>query len=434
VAATIAICATYIKKVLAYSTISQLGYMITGLGCGAFAAGLYHLWTHAFFKALLFLASGSVIHAVHTQEMPEMGGLRRKMPITFGVMLIATLAISGVPGFSGFFSKDAILAGTLAFGHAYGGVRYLPFVLLLIGAGITAFYMFRLIFMTFEGKPRDEEKFHHAHESPPVMTVPLLVLAFMAIFSVGIPFVTSGWFHELMPMPTLADAPSYMVEGAMVGAGEHGLVAGAEHAEAGHGEAAHGEAPAHGEPAHVADGHGAADAHGEGEHHAGHGVFAITHDHEHAAHVPAMIMSIIMAGLGILISWLTYGRGLISAEAWGRRLRPFYVLFKNKWFFDEVYHVVPVQLTLVVCQLARLFDTYVIDAIVNGAGKLGVRVARLSGVADLFGIDGLVNGVAYVIQTFGRGVRKIQTGRVQSYVYGFMGVVLVIVIYRMFAG
>ena len=179
--------------------------LIAGLGTGAFAAGLFHLWTHAYFKALLFLGSGSVIHAVHTQELPEMGGLKRKMPITFATMLIATLAISGVPGLSGFFSKDAILAGSLAFGMAYGGLRYLPFVLLIISAGITAFYMFRLLFLTFAGSPRDHHRYEHAHESPPVMTIPLIVLAFMTVFSVGIPFVTDRWFEQQVKMPVLAD-------------------------------------------------------------------------------------------------------------------------------------------------------------------------------------------------------------------------------------
>ncbi|NTV03426.1 NADH-quinone oxidoreductase subunit L, partial [bacterium] len=150
--ATIAVVKTDIKKSLAYSTISQLGYMVMAMGVGVASAGMFHLWTHAFFKALLFLGSGSVIHAVHTQEMPLMGGLRRKMPITFWTFLIATLAISGVPLFSGFYSKDAILAGALAFGMTKA--HYVPFLLALIAAGLTAFYMFRMVFLTFMGQPR----------------------------------------------------------------------------------------------------------------------------------------------------------------------------------------------------------------------------------------------------------------------------------------
>jgi len=396
-AATIAITATDIKKVLAYSTISQLGYMIAGLGAGAFTAGLFHLWTHAYFKALLFLGAGSVIHAVHTQEMFDMGGLRRKMPITFATMLVATLAISGVPGLSGFFSKDAILAGTLAFGMAYGGVRYLPFVLLLVAAGITAFYMFRLFFVTFTGQPRDHHKFDHAHESPRVMTTPLIVLAVMSVVSVGIPFVTDHWFAEVVKAPVL-DA----------------------HAEAGHSPFA--EASPAAEPSAAAE-HSPA---------AGHGAFAVTHEHEHAAHLPALAGSILMSGLGILMAYLTYGRGVVSAAAWSRYLRPLYLLLKNKYFFDEVYQVLVVRTVLLLAGLARLFDIYVVDAMVNGAGKLSARLAWFVGGVDLFGVDGLVNGLAQTVIGFGRAARKVQTGRLQNYVYGFMGILLLIVFVKMF--
>jgi NADH-quinone oxidoreductase subunit L len=416
IAATIAIAATDIKKVLAYSTISQLGYMIAGLGTGAFAAGLFHLWTHAFFKALLFLGAGSVIHAVHTQELPEMGGLKRKMPITFATMLIATLAISGVPGLSGFFSKDAILAGSLAFGMAYGGLRYLPFVLLIISAGITAFYMFRLLFLTFAGSPHDHHRYEHAHESPTVMTIPLIVLAFMTVFSVGIPFVTDRWFEHQVKMPVLADyAP--------------GAEAGAHH-ESGTGHGA--EAPAAGEAHGIPAAHGLATAeHPEGEPAPGHGPFAITHAHEHAAHSPAMMGSILVAGLGILIAYLTYVRGVISAGAWAERLRPLYGLIKNKYYFDEIYAVVPVRLTLLCAGFCRLFDIYIVDALVNGAAKLGVRISTIAGAIDNFGVDGLVNGIAQTVIGFGRAARKVQTGRIQHYVYGFMGILLLIVFGKM---
>jgi NADH-quinone oxidoreductase subunit L len=400
IAATIAITATDIKKVLAYSTISQLGYMIAGLGTGAFAAGLFHLWTHAYFKALLFLGSGSVIHAVHTQELPEMGGLRKKMPITFATMLIATLAISGVPGLSGFFSKDAILAGTLAFGMAYGGIRFLPFVLLLVSAGITAFYMFRLLFLTFTGKPRDHHKYDHAHESPPIMTGPLIVLAFMTVFSVGIPFVTDHWFEHHVKMPVLADYAPGAATAAAGEAGHEGTTA---------------------------------ETHAAGEHEAGarHGALAVTHEHEHAAHLPAMAGSIAVAGLGIFLSFLTYQKGVISAAAWADRLRPLYVLFKNKWFFDEIYGVLVVRTTLIIAALCRFFDVYVVDALVNGAAKFTVRLSWFTGGVDLLGVDGLVNGLAQSIIGVGRAVRRVQTGRIQHYVYGFMAILLIIVFGKM---
>jgi NADH-quinone oxidoreductase subunit L len=175
-AATIAIVQPDIKKVLAYSTISQLGYMFLGVGSGAYASGIFHLMTHAFFKGLLFLCAGSVIHALGgEQDMNKMGGLRRRLPITFWTMFIATLAIAAVPPFSGYFSKDLILEAAYDSGHSwlwFAGV---------ITAGLTSFYMFRLIFMTFFGESRvDSEKEHHIHESPAVMTIPLIVLAILA--------------------------------------------------------------------------------------------------------------------------------------------------------------------------------------------------------------------------------------------------------------
>jgi NADH-quinone oxidoreductase subunit L len=175
-AASIAIVQPDIKKVLAYSTISQLGYMFLGVGSGAYASGIFHVMTHAFFKGLLFLCAGSVMHALGgEQDMNKMGGLRKRLPITFLTMFIATLAISAIPPFSGYFSKDLILEA------AYGSGHISLWILGVITAGITSFYMFRLIFMTFFGDSRvDSDKEHHIHESPAVMTIPLIVLAILS--------------------------------------------------------------------------------------------------------------------------------------------------------------------------------------------------------------------------------------------------------------
>jgi NADH-quinone oxidoreductase subunit L len=187
-AATIALAQTDIKKVLAYSTVSQLGYMFVALGIGSYSTSLFHVTTHAFFKALLFLAAGSVIHAMSgEQDIRKMGGLRKKLPVTFLVFLIGTFAISGVPPFAGFFSKDEILA------HAYVQSKFL-FVLLSATSVLTAFYMFRLLFLTFFGNFRgSQEQQHHLHESPPVMTVPLIVLAVLSTFGgfLGMPGILS---------------------------------------------------------------------------------------------------------------------------------------------------------------------------------------------------------------------------------------------------
>ena len=188
-AAIIAIFQNDIKKVLAYSTVSQLGYMFLALGVGAFTGAVFHLITHAFFKALLFLGAGSVIHALHgEQDIRNMGGLKSKLKYTFAVFLIATLAIAGIPPFSGFFSKDEILA------HVFDKNIFL-WILATVGALITTFYMFRLLYLTFYGKTRITEKQeHHLHESPKIMIIPLIILAVLSIFGgfIGIPEFLGG--------------------------------------------------------------------------------------------------------------------------------------------------------------------------------------------------------------------------------------------------
>lgn len=186
-AASIALVQNDIKRILAYSTVSQLGYMIMALGLGSFTAGTLHLMTHAFFKACLFLCAGSVIHAVHSQDIQKMGGLRHKMPITYWSMLIATLSIAGIFPLSGFWSKDEIVASTL--GHP------IFMVLTLLVAFMTSFYMFRLIFLTFYGESRDHHAYEHAHESPRTMTTPLIVLGVLSVCAgwVAIPWLEHGY-------------------------------------------------------------------------------------------------------------------------------------------------------------------------------------------------------------------------------------------------
>jgi NADH-quinone oxidoreductase subunit L len=231
--ATIGLCQTDIKKVLAYSTVSQLGYMFLACGVGAYAAGIFHLMTHAFFKGLLFLAAGSVIHAMGgDQEMPRMGGLRKKIPITFWTMFAATLAIAGAPGFAGFFSKDEILDATRA---ASDGSTTI-FVLWLLGvaaAGITSFYMFRLLFLTFFGKPRYDEHKVHVHESPRSMTVPLIFLAILSVVGgwVAAPHFAGGadYFEKFLHPVFAAYAPADAMgaEGGMMAASGGEATAGA---------------------------------------------------------------------------------------------------------------------------------------------------------------------------------------------------------------
>ncbi|HWT31541.1 MAG TPA: NADH-quinone oxidoreductase subunit L, partial [Propylenella sp.] len=181
-AGTVGLVQNDIKRVIAYSTCSQLGYMFAAIGVGAYSVGIFHLFTHAFFKALLFLGAGSVIHAVaDEQDMRRMGGLWRRIPITYGLMLIGTLALIGFPLTAGYYSKDAIIEATHASEMAVGGFA---FVLLVVGAAMTAFYSWRLVFMTFHGDPRGpKEVMDRVHESPPVMLVPLVILAAGSLFA-----------------------------------------------------------------------------------------------------------------------------------------------------------------------------------------------------------------------------------------------------------
>jgi len=352
-AATIAITQTDIKRVLAYSTVSQLGYMITALGVGAFTAGLYHLMTHAFFKALLFLGSGSVIHALHSQELPDMGGLKKKLPITWATMLIATLAISGVPFFSGFGSKDAILAGALAFGME--NPSHMPiFIGLWLAAGVTAFYMFRLIFLTFYGEPRVPEKFAHAHESPSVMTIPLITLAALSVLG-GFGLYGGLWFNHLIVAPAAAHAAE--------GAAEHG-----------------------------------------GEH------------SEHFAHYLAMVLSIIVALSGIFLSYLVYYKKKISAESWAVKLRPLYDLSFHKYWVDEFYDKTAIRFLLWIRMVFARFDNKVIDGLVNITAP-GLRgTSTFSGAWDKYVVDGLVNLLAIATQIAGAASTLIQSGVIQNYI------------------
>jgi len=219
-AASIALVQTDIKKILAYSTVSQLGYMMMGLGVGAFAAGAFHLMTHAFFKALLFLGAGSVIHAVHSQEIFDMGGLWKKMKITSITFVIGGLALAGVPPFAGFWSKDEILLGAFTSGHT------VIFAVGVLTALMTAFYTFRLIFVVFFGKPRGHHS-DHVHESPAVMSVPLMLLGFLALTAglVGSPFAHNAFQSFILDGHGTEHHINYMVMGVSIAVALIGIAA-----------------------------------------------------------------------------------------------------------------------------------------------------------------------------------------------------------------
>ena len=358
-AATIGLFQYDIKKVLAYSTVSQLGYMFLACGVGAFTEGMFHVTTHAFFKACLFLGAGSVIHAMGgEQDIRRMGGLAKKIPRTYWTFFIATLTISGVPFLAAFFSKDAIKAAVF---HAeFEAVPWLPKVLYAVAlftAGLTAFYMFRLLSLTFWGKFRgtaDQEK--HVHESPASMTVPLMVLAFLSIVSgyVGVPIIEHGdrigEFLKPIRLP----------------------IAGMD----------------------------------EKVHHA-----------PLSLELALMAAAVAVASIGIYLAWSWYTKGegrtpARLAEQWPGVYRA----VTNKYFVDEAYDKVFVNgLALGGGRFLWEVDATVIDLIPNGAAAVTKGASWVASIFDQYVVDGLVNGVAGTLQGLFRVFRRAQTGRVQNY-------------------
>lgn len=381
ISATIALTQDDIKKILAYSTISQLGYMIMALGIGAYSYGVFHLVTHAFFKACLFLGAGSIIIAMHhVQNISEMGGLRKKMPLTFITFLVATISISGIPFTSGFLSKDSILAATIAFGNINGGINYIIPVIAFIVAGLTAFYMFRLVIKAFFGEPRNKEKFAHCKESPLAMTLPLIILAVLSIFifySLNPIDAGSGWFLNTVQNPESLNIGT-------VGA-----------------------------------------------------IYKIIPQTEfqefiHHAHYPAMAMSIVIALLGILIAFVFYYWKKVDTEKWKVRLKPLYLFSLNKWYFDELYHYTAISFTMLLSKLANMFDKYIVDGLVNGSALLIKKFSDFSGLFDKYIVDGLVNLSAGTVGFFGAIFRKTQTGKIQTYIaYLLFGMIVLYFIIRL---
>jgi NADH-quinone oxidoreductase subunit L len=323
--ASIGICQNDIKKVLAYSTISQLGYMFVGVGVGAYSAGVFHLMTHAFFKGLLFLGAGSIMHALSGElDIRKMGGLRKKIPVTFWTFLIATLAIAGIPGLSGFFSKDEILWQAFSSSHGH----FLLWLVAAVAAGMTAFYMFRALFMTFWGECRaDEHVKHHIHESPKIMTVPLMVLAVASVIGgyVGIPHVLGGanHIHEFL-------AP--VLGGGAEPAKAHAGITLLSQAWASGGEAA---------------------------------------GHSAALEFLMMAVSVIIALIGIGTAYFFYVKNPALPKQLAENFGGLYRLVFNKYYIDELYEVLFVKsLKGLGTGLWKGFDDFIIDGTVNGIAYL----------------------------------------------------------------
>jgi NADH-quinone oxidoreductase subunit L len=378
VAATIGITQTDIKRVLAYSTVSQLGYMFLACGAGAFAAGMFHVFTHAFFKALLFLGAGSVIIALHhDQEMPRMGGLAKYMPATYKTMLAAWLSICGIIPFAGFWSKDEILWKVFSTDiFPAGGALWF---VALGTAGLTAFYMTRLMALTFWGEERFRRGHHSGHdhkdpkESPPNMTVPLLVLAF---------FSTVAGFVGISPAFT---------GGKNLNLFEHWLEPVIDKV------AVRGSAP--------------------------HQV--------HPEEYLLIVLSLTVAALGIYLGRLFYVKRPELPKVWAERLRPLYQLSYNKWYWDYLLDVKGSELGKAASLAMWRVDAVVVDGGVNGSAWMARLWSAVSGWWDKWVIDLAVNGVAWMTRAGSLVFRTIQTGYWQNYAMIFaLGLFAILILYE----
>ena len=387
-AASIGLVQNDIKRVLAYSTISQLGYMFLALGVGAFAAGVFHVFTHAFFKALLFLGSGSVIHAMSgEQDMRNMGDLHRRTPITHWTMFIATLAIAGIFPFAGFFSKDEILWQAWS---SEGGAYRLLWFIGVVTAFMTAFYMFRLMFLTFHGRPRmSHEVEHHIHESPKSMTVPLVILAICSIFAgwLGVPrsLLGSNRFEKFLEPVFAREARVFQEE----------------------------------KPAQLAAG-------------------IKEEEHTNPTEYALMALSLGLAFAGWGLAWSVYrnaDKGYVEPMA--AKAPPLYRTILNKYYVDEGYDYAftgrrklgDIRLgAMGLGEASSWFDSHVIDGTVNGTGWSTRLSGTISSWFDKWVIDGIaVNGPAIVARLLSYPARLVQWGLVQWYalvmVVGLLGFV-----------
>jgi NADH-quinone oxidoreductase subunit L len=388
-AASIGLVQNDIKRVLAYSTVSQLGYMFLALGVGAFAAGVFHVFTHAFFKALLFLGAGSVIHAMSgEQDMRNMGDLGGRIQVTYYTIFAATLAIAGIFPFAGFFSKDEILWQTWS--RENGAYRFLWYIGYAT-ALMTAFYMFRLVYLTFKGRPRmDHDVEHHIHESPKSMTVPLMILAFCSIFAgfLGWPHSLGGsnHFEKFLEPVFPKEAHTLQVEG------EGAQLAAAKHEE----------------------------------------------EHTSSTEYLLMILSLGAAGLGWGLAYRSYHNADKGyTEPIAAAAPPVYNTLLNKYHVDEAYDYVftgrrklgPVRLgAMGLGEASSWFDAHIVDGLVNGAGWITRVFSSISKWFDKWIIDGVgVNGPAMLARVMSYPARALQWGLVQWYalvmVVGLVGFV-----------
>lgn len=403
-AATIALVQTDIKAVLAYSTISQLGYMVLGIGVGAYNASFMHLITHAVFKACLFLAAGSVIHSLHdhhthshVQEMPRMGGLRHKLPFTYFAMLCCTLAIAGIPFFSGFVSKDRILGDALVLAMGQGGFWWIPTILGFAGAFLTAFYMFRMMFLTFFGEPRDKDLYDHAHKEHLSwnQNIPLLILA---VFTLGIWFSGSltgqkivtvfgekkEWFATLIEKPHLDRFASYTKS-------EFGMTDTAPKAQL-----------------------------ERSKYDPDHGMSSDEAHFVHKVHYIGAAVSIVIAFSGVFLAFLMYIKGALNPGWWVGTFHRWYKALQNRYYFDDFYIKGLIgKILLPANRASAWFDLGVYDRyIVDGTEKVNRVFFKFANWFDRLWVDTIaVDGTGASVRLFNVILRTIQSGKVQFYFF-----------------
>ena len=374
-----------IKKVLAYSTVSQLGYMICAIGVGAYFAAFFHLITHAMFKACLFLSSGSVIHSMHhaqdhindhskdPQDIRNMGGLKDKLPITFYAMLISTLSLCGFPLFSGFLSKDSIVAGSLAYYHQFHGLSIIIPILIIFSALLTSFYMFRLIFLTFFGKPKDKSIYDHVEESSWLIKFPLVLLAFLSLANIFTfpnlnPFDYHGWFSTIVSIPT--------------------TVIGYD--------------------------------------------MSLIKENIHHAHYQAMLFSILVAFGGLMLAFIRYYLnsdilGIFNSSLAQKAKK----VFANKFYIDELYEKMIINPYLDLTKKASFIDWNLYDQMfIDFWGWITLKISKISAVLDYSFIDQfVVDGFARLTNKSGKELQSSQNGILQSYLLSaIIGLVVLIII------
>ncbi|MCR4316960.1 MAG: NADH-quinone oxidoreductase subunit L [Planctomycetes bacterium] len=417
-AATMATVQDDFKAILAYSTVSQLGYMMLGLGAGGYFAGLSHLFTHAFFKCMLFLCAGAVIHTVHTQDIWKLGGLRRKMPLVWIASLAGCLAIAGVPLFSAFYSKDEILAVAFAYFKLNGGITILPWLFGTITAVLTPYYMFRWLILAFHGKPRDKHLFEHIHHGPSKAAV--YSLLFLALFTPafiweGVPNLpvgswwnnfanSSDWMHETLPA---YDA----------GLAHTGRSLGADGAED-HAERVAIASVALVSVSKAADSKPEASAGGEHESATYFGAADANLEHEvHEVHLFVGLLSLLLAFAGIGLAYHTWKTGRIDAESLAKKpaIAKTRAFLLNLWYIDIFYHKFVIAGELAANKAMGWFDDTIIDKFVDFWAGLTRFFSAIVGVFDNWVVDNLVDLWGYLSSKLGSAFREIQDGQIQTY-------------------